>query len=102
MGSDRLENRFTVLNPSGIQKETEVYQLAPRIPNVSGKTIYCISQYVGLADEFFKKVTEYLSKTITGVNVVFRKKTSAYMSDDPELWDEIKSRGDAFIYGCAA
>jgi hypothetical protein len=36
------------------------------------------------------------------VKAVFRKKTSAYMSDDPELWEEIKKEGAAFIYGCGA
>lgn len=102
MGLDHLENMFTVLNPSGVPKEAAVLQLAPRIADLSGKTIYCISQYVGESDKFFKKVVEYLPTVIAGINVVFRKKTSAYMSDDPELWDEIKKRGDAFIYGCAA
>lgn len=93
---------FTVLNPSGLAKEAIPLPLAPRDQNLSGKTVYCISQHVGDADRFLKKIAEYLPSLIPGVKAVFRKKTSAYMSDDPELWDEIKKEGAAFIYGCGA
>jgi len=93
---------FAVLNPAGVAKEVEPLPLAERVANLAGKTVFCVSQHVGNADQFLKKVAEALPSMIPGVKTVFRKKTSAYMSDDPELWDEIKSKGAAFIYGCGA
>jgi hypothetical protein len=102
MTSNGSENMFAVLNPAGVAKEAVPLPLAPRVTDLSGKTIYCVSQHVGDADRFLKKVTEALPRMIPGAKAVFRKKTSAYMSDDPELWDEIKKEGAAFIYGCGA
>jgi len=93
---------FTVLNPSGVAKEAIPLPLAPRVQDLIGKTVYCVSQHVGDADKFLKKIAEALPALAPGVKAVFRKKTSAYMSDDPELWDEIKKEGSAFIYGCGA
>jgi hypothetical protein len=102
MASDRVENMFIVLNPSGEQKIAAPLPLTPRSKDFSGKTIYCISQHVGNADRFLNKVVDNLPTMMNGVSAVFRKKTSAYMSDDPELWDEVKKKGAAFIYGCGA
>ena len=93
---------FTVVNPSGTPKEVSPTPLAERLQAIDGKTVYCISQHVGDADKFLKKIAETLPRTIPGVKTVFRRRTSAYMEDEPELWSEIKKEGAAFIYGCGA
>lgn len=93
---------YITLNPCGLRKEVPPVPLAPRVPDLNGKVIYCISQFVGGADTFLSKVAEFLPKYAPGVKTVYMRKPSAYGSDDPELWDEIKEKGDAIIYGCGA
>ncbi|MGP1677824.1 MAG: UGSC family (seleno)protein [Burkholderiales bacterium] len=96
------EATFTVLNPSGTEHEVASVPMAARIPDLGGKVVYCISQIVGGADVFLKKIADALPRYAAGVKTVFVHKSTPYMSDDPELWDEILSKGHAVIYGCGA
>ena len=96
------EATFTVLNPSGTQQQVASVPLAARIPDLSGKVVYCISQIIAGADVFLKKIADALPRYAPGVKAVFVHKSTAYMSDDPELWDEIVRKGHAVIYGCGA
>ncbi len=102
MAQTGASSLFTVLNPSGLPKEAVPVPLAPRVQDLSGKTVYCISQHVGDADKFLLKIAEALPGMVRGVKAVFRRRTSAYMENEPELWDEVRKEGAAFIYGCGA
>jgi hypothetical protein len=93
---------FAVLNPSGREKEVDPLPLAQRQPVLEGKVVYCISQHVGGANTFLAKVAEALPRHIPGVKTIHVPKSTAYMTDEPELWDEIRAKGAAFIYGCGA
>jgi hypothetical protein len=42
MNYSAKEATFTVLNPSGTQNEVVLVPLAARIPDLSGKVVYCI------------------------------------------------------------
>ena len=96
------EGTYKVLNPLGEAKEAEPIPLAPRVPDLSGKVVYCISQYVGGADIFISKVASILPRIAPGVTAVYKRKPGAYMSDDPDLWEEVSEKADAVIYGCGA
>jgi hypothetical protein len=98
----KYDTAYAVLNPSGLQRPVESIPLSDRLPDLGGKVIYCISQYIGGADTFIERVATELPKYVPGVKTVFRRKPAAYMTDDPELWDEIEAEGDAVIYGCGA
>jgi hypothetical protein len=93
---------FTVLNPSGLKQEVGPVTLAPRIPDLKGKVIYCVSQHVGGADVFLKKVAEALPRVVPGAKAIYERRTTAYMTDDPELWNALAKNADAVIYGCGA
>jgi hypothetical protein len=93
---------FTALNPCGVEKDVSAIPLTSRISDLNNKVIYCISQFVGGADCFLQKITDLLPHYSPGVKAVFKHKESAYMSDDQPLWEEIKKKADAVIYGCGA
>ena len=93
---------FAVLNPSGREKEVVPLPLAERRSDLEGKVVYCISQHVGGASVFLAKVAEVLPRHIPGVKTIYVPKSTAYMTDEPELWDEIRAKEAAFIYGCGA
>jgi hypothetical protein len=96
------DHLFEVLSPSGVMQEAAPARLAVRVPNLTSKVVYCVSQYVGGADVFLKKIADALPHYVPQVKAVYRRKTTAYMTDDPGLWDEIVKGADAVIYGCAA
>jgi hypothetical protein len=98
----RNETAYAVVNPSGLQRPVDPIPLSDRLHDLGGKTIYCISQYIGGADAFLERVATALPKYVSGVKTVFRRKPAAYMTDDPELWNEIETEADAVIYGCGA
>jgi hypothetical protein len=100
--SGNNEGTYKVLNPLGEAREAEPIPLAPRIPDLIGKVVYCISQYVGGADIFISRVANILPRIAPGVTAVYKRKPGAYMSDDPDLWEEVLEKADAVIYGCGA
>jgi hypothetical protein len=93
---------FAVLNPCGLKKEAAPAALSPRIPDFTDKVIYCVSQHIGGADVFLKKVAEALPGAVPGVKAVYERRTTAYMTDNPELWNALAKNADAVIYGCGA
>jgi hypothetical protein len=96
------EMLFTALNPRGIKPEVKEVPMGPRVGDLTDKVVYCISQYVGGSDIFLQKVAEALPQYAPGVRAEYRRKPASYLSDDPELWDEVAKQADAFIYGCGA
>jgi hypothetical protein len=96
------EPTYAVLNPQGIKPDVKQFALAPRVTDFNGKTVYVISQHVGDADIFLKKVANLLPQYLPGVKAVYKDKPSAYMTNDPELWNETAKNSQTFIYGAAA
>lgn len=100
--SSAEEPSYKALSPRGIKPEVKLFPLAPRVSDFRDKVVYVISQHVGDADIFLKKVAAELPKYLPGVKAVYQDKPSAYMTNDPELWDDTAKNGQAFVFGCAA
>ena len=100
--SKPVQHAYTALNPRGVVPETKLIPLSERISDLKGKVVYCVSQHVGDADIFLKKVADSFPKFAPGINAVFKSKQAVYMSDEEDLWDEITTEADALVYGCAA
>ena len=93
---------YAVLNPGGFHREVSATPLAARIPDLTDRVVYCVSQVVMGADILLEKIAKALPEYAPGVRAVYKRKVAAYMTDEPELWDEIASQADALIYGCGA
>ena len=93
---------YRVLNPAGLCHEVTATPLAARIPVLTDKVVYCVSQVVMGADILLEKIANALPEYAPGVTAVYKRKVAAYMTDEPELWDEITSEADAVVYGCGA
>ena len=61
------ETLYAALNPRGIKPEVKEIPLGPRVPDLNGKVVYCISQTFGGADIFLQKVAEALPHYAPGV-----------------------------------
>jgi hypothetical protein len=92
--------KVTVLNPLGTPPPIKLKPMAPRLETLDGKTIYIVDDgFVGginllnLIKDWF---TEHYPKTTV---LVKRKGGGGFDSEDPQLWAEIKEKGNAVIIG---
>ena len=76
--------------------------LAPRLDTLSDKTIYLVNQGFGGSALFMEQVAGWLAEHIPTAKVIQKRKTGFIFRDDTsDLWEEIKQKGDAVIFGVA-
>lgn len=98
-GRDEL---ITVLNPAVASRMADRVPLAPRLDALDGKTIYMVDINWGgpeAALNIFEEMQAWFAKSMPGVKTVIKMKKGGYETDDPELWKEIGSMGNAAILG---
>ncbi len=95
--------RVTVLNPACSSTMAERVPLAPRNFNsLDGKTIYMVDIGWGgpkAGYDVFEVMQGWFAEHFPSVKTVLVKKKGIYGDDDPDLWNKIKSNGDACIIG---
>jgi hypothetical protein len=90
----------TVLDPRG--QPTAVVRplpLAPRLDSIEGKTIYIIDVGFGGGWEFLEEAVDWFSRNMSGVRTVLQHKKGIMFTDEPEMWEEIRQKADAVIFG---
>jgi hypothetical protein len=89
-----------VLDPRG--QPTAVIQptpLAPRLDTIEGKTVYLVDVGFGGGYEFLEEAAAWLQEKIPSVKTELRHKKGNMFMSDPDLYQEIKLKGDAVIVG---
>ena len=96
---NEMAEMITVLNPRGQPYTTHFVPMAPRLDSLDGKTIYFVDiRFMG-GYTFLHEMMDWFSRNMPQVKTVFREKTGDYFKDDPDLWSEIKAKGDAMVTG---
>ncbi len=88
---------LTVLNPRGIQPPIRLIPMAPRLNTLDGKTIYVVDTGYPLTQDFVQEIQKVLTDRYPNTNWVHKRKLGRSMTDDPELWAEIKEKGQGMI-----
>jgi hypothetical protein len=89
-----------VSNASNAAKPT--WSMAPRLDTLNGKTVYLVNQGFGGSDLFMEQFRKWFAENMPDVRTVLRRKTGFIFRDDTkDLWEEIKEKGDAVIFGVA-
>ena len=89
--------KFTVVNPKGTPPPIQLIPMAPRLDTLNGKTVYLVDTGFHGSDVLLHQIEAWFGRNMPGVTVVFRRKAGPYMEDDPNLWKEIKAKGNAVI-----
>jgi hypothetical protein len=89
--------KFTVVNPKGTPPPIQLIPMAPRLDTLNGKTVYLVDTGFHGADVLLHQIEAWFGRNMPSVTVVFRRKAGPYMEDDPNLWKEIKAKGNAVI-----
>jgi hypothetical protein len=91
------QGKITALNPKGTPPPIQLIPMAPRLDSLNGKTVYLVDTGFHGSDVLLHQIEEWFKQNMPGVTVVFRRKAGPYMEDDPNLWKEIKTKGNATI-----
>jgi hypothetical protein len=89
-----------VLDPRG--QPTAVIKpmpLAPRLDSIADKTIYLVDVGFGGGYEFLEEAAAWLNRNIPSVKTELRRKKGNMFMSDPDLYAEIKLKGNAAIVG---
>jgi hypothetical protein len=76
--------------PSG---DLKPISMAPRLDSLDGKTVYLVETGFAGSTEFLEEVQDWFARNMPGVKTVIRHKRGTMFTDDPALWDEMKSTG---------
>lgn len=92
-------NKIAVLNPQGIPPPIQMIPMAPRLDTLEGKTIYIVDMNFPRTHQFFEEMQKLLSSRYPETTWELRIKIGTYFNNDPDLWAEIKEKGDGVIMG---
>ncbi len=88
---------FVPADPS--DKPSENKTPAPRLDTLEGKTVYLVDGRFGGSYEFLIQMKNWFADNMPEVKTVLKRKSNNMFMDEPELWAEIKEKGDAMILG---
>ena len=89
--------KITAVNPKGTPPAIQLIPMAPRLDSLDGKTVYLVDTGFHGSDVLLHQIEAWFSRNMPSVTTVFRRKAGPYMEDDPNLWKEIKAKGNAVI-----
>lgn len=88
-----------VHDPTGYAPEVKGKTPAARLDALDGRTIYLVDSRFDDSIELLKQVARWFEEHMPSVTTHLVQLASTYAKDDPELWDRIRSDGDAAILG---
>jgi len=90
---------YETLNPRGVMPVLNLAPSAPGLSDLKDKVVYVINIGKPYAEGLLGAIAELLSDRFPSAKVVHVMKKTAYYSDEPELWNEVKERANAVIIG---
>ena len=73
--------------------------MAPSLDTLDGKTVYLVDIGFGGGYEFLNEMKNWFSKNMPSVKTVLKRKMGNMFMDDPDLWAEIREKGNAVVLG---
>lgn len=94
--------KITVLNPAASNTAVERIPLTARLDSLENKVIYMVDIGWGGPEagyDVLQVISKWFANNMSSVKTVVVRKKGNYGTDDPELWKEIKAKGQAAILG---
>ena len=88
------------LNPRGVvMPAMKMRPSTPGLSDLKDKVVYVINIGKPYAEGLLGAIADLVSVSVPSAKVVHVMKQTAYYSDEPALWNEVKERADAVIIG---
>jgi hypothetical protein len=100
--------RFSVINPEfrliqtvgGETSRSAPAPLAKRLDTLDGRVVYLVDTGFGGSYRFMQQLQRWFAENMPSVTTIRKRKPGNVFADDTdELWEEIKTRGDAAVIG---
>ena len=91
--------KITVMNPRGTPPPIHMVPMASRLETLEGKTIYIVDMNFPRTHQFWEEMQTLLSGRYPETHFELKVKTGTYFNNDPDLWAEIKEKGNGVIIG---
>jgi hypothetical protein len=92
-------NKIQILDPRGYPPQIVQLGMAPRLDTLEGKIVYLVDCRFDDGDILMQQMQAWFTEHMPSVQTVLRRKSGVYTEDDPELFAEIKEKGDALVLG---
>ena len=92
-----VQEKITVLNPLGQPPPIKLEPMAARLDTLVGKTIYVVDVKFPNSKTFADELMRSLWERYPDTNWIYREKAKSYFEDDPDLWAEIKAKGQGMV-----
>ena len=93
-----MSHTIRVHDPRGYAPEVVGKQLAVRLEQLEGKTIYLVDCLFDNSDVFVEQLRQWFGEHLPGTDVRMVRTRESWV-DDPELRARIEADGDAAILG---
>ena len=94
-----MVEQLKVYHPMGYPPKIEQAGMAHRPASLDGKTVYLVDCRFDDADILMAQMRDWFAEHLPAVRTELRSKAGVYTERDPELYEEIRARGDAAIVG---
>ena len=94
--------KITVLNPAASNTAVERIPLTARLDSLENKAIYLVDIGWGGPEagyDVLQVISKWFANNMSSVKTIVVRKKGSFGADDPELWKEIKAKGQAAILG---
>ena len=89
--------KVTAVNPKGTPPAIQLIPMAPRLATLEGKVVYLVDTGFHGSEALLLQIQLWFKANMPSVTTVFKRKAGPYAQDDPDLWKEIKAKGNAVI-----
>ena len=94
-----MADKITVLNPMGHPPKTDRLGMAPRPDSLEGRTVYLVDCRFDDGDILMQQMHNWFVEHMPEVKTELCSKSGVYTERDPELYEAIRSIGDAAVVG---
>ncbi|MDD5338633.1 MAG: hypothetical protein PHG35_04375 [Dehalococcoidales bacterium] len=88
-----------VNQPRDTAEKLEHLNMAPRLDNLEGKIVFLVNTGFAGGKEFIEELDAWFKENRPNIKTEVRHKQTSMFTDEPQLWAEIKQKGDAAILG---
>lgn len=100
--SPEFQGQVAIAGPIAPPPQPSV-SMAKRLDTLEGKTIYLVDNGFGGGPQFMLQLQKWFARHMPSVTAITRRKTGQVFADNnAELWEEIKVKGHAVVYGVAS
>ena len=92
-----MSEKIRAMNPMGYPPVIKQLGMAERPKVLDGKTVYLVDCRFDDGDILIQQMEAWFAEQMSEVHTEVRRKSGVYTERDPELYEEIRERGDAAI-----